>query len=294
MKTRITILIFIFSFSAQTLAENIFIHTDSLSEQQFESTVQNLKGTSVVDFFLSRYRFNREFDFSNINSSERIQLSIQTLEAQPLLRGDSEILVGLYQKMYLLNPKAVPLSRIAGIFLSHSELQEYYFDFWEQIKSQIKLNHITASQSQQIQNILKAQQFILIDGKNLKIENCDQLVAMPHQWLLFSNSAVPILYQGTIEGFLDKVQEVKKPSDLCFSEIMPFSTSPQFQLTVLNSDPLCQTRKQSTNTTADHSQNNYYQQNKQWLIPVGIGLGAALVWGLKDKKIAVKLPGFSF
>mgnify|MGYP001258183323 CR=1 FL=1 len=297
MKFLIQILFFCLLFLQKINAQTIFVRTENTKDSEYLSLINSLNGISFTKFFEQKYSIQVPRNMDGDGSMEDLQAEINYIENRPILKGEVEILIGLYRKISEIDKRKLPYAKIYSYFKSHKELQNYYQDFWLEIKTKTKSNlkHLSEDLVQDLKSLISANEKIFINGSLYSQNDNRKIIQISHQWLLISDKRYPVLHNGTIQGFIEKIKQQKYFSGFCFSEITPFPNMNEFKFQVLTTVSECRSLTQNSNLNLIKGEApSFYKANKDWLIPAGVALGVLALTQLKDKKMTIKFPSFQF
>jgi hypothetical protein len=238
----------------------------SLSD--YNQYVARVQGLSFVEVY-ERVRQQANSAYEMADPDEFIQL----LHKVPM----NDITREIWMSQLLKNsPES---ERVNSLLLLDSNLEK---TFNRKPKKPIADN--IKSKIQQWKRERNADSLLFVDGLN--IEQSNFVTDTEHQFTFVSNTDVPVIYYGMWNEFLKM-------------SLVPFVKGECKNPTVMGTDywqqayysDECIFSKDLPTMPEIPSQP---EQKTSWLLPVVVGLGAALLYGLKDKRVTFKSPSFKF
>jgi hypothetical protein len=240
----------------------------SASIPEYKSYLARNQSESYIDFFeRSRQQANSIYEIADAEDFTRL------LDRVPLNDVTREMWISIYLK------NAPTSDKIDSLLLLDPGLELVFK------KKAARSNSENLKQKiQQWKNSQSEDALLYIDG--LALDKASFVTDSEHQFVFVSNASVPIIYYGKWQGFL-KIPPVAFASGEC--------RSPEIKGENWNQAYFSDECIYSKNLTevAQHVENSP-ETKASWLVPLTIGLSAALVYGLKDKRVTLKAPAFKF
>lgn len=286
------ILLFIFLFfSGQTYANRILIAAPGIKTESFEKFLRQNPGfQSYTDYILSD--------------------SLPKMPAEAILN---------WAELYLEQNKNIShfhleFEKARKDFFWNSETRQLMKELLTKLKNkyprnlEIK-NSTCLIQLPENQEECKFQKFslllwkqasfpksrIFIDG--IEYQDTDEvysLLRLKHQILIVSDHHKEILAWLSIDELFARKDSTET---LVQGQCQNFSTSKNIDLSIQDRVFVYFAENCVKNEATLHdlqTSKSWYQENKSWVLPVGIVVLGGLLYSLKDQEVQIELPGFSF